>query len=37
LPPLFLWIAGGVVLAAGAGYLFMRRRGGDPNLGPDEE
>jgi uncharacterized membrane-anchored protein len=38
LPPLFLWIAGGVVLAAGAGYLFMRRRGsGDANLGPDEE
>ncbi|MEJ0058686.1 MAG: DUF2167 domain-containing protein [Terricaulis sp.] len=38
LPPLFLWIAGGVVLAAGAGYMFMRRRGGgDDNLGPDEE
>jgi LPXTG-motif cell wall-anchored protein len=31
---LFPWIAGGVVILAGAGYLLMRRRR-DPNLDPD--
>lgn len=33
---LFPWIAGGVVVLAGAGYLLMRRRR-DPNLDPDLE